>query len=481
MNREKMWVPAALVLAAIALLILSALVVEAAPPANDFQSGATAIGSLPFAEEVDLSEATLEPDEIQSHCGLVDKSVWYSYSPAADGMVIAQVLSQSSSGARVNVWSDGYLVDCREQGNALSFSAAAGATYLIQVGLDCAYPPCGGTVSFSLEEAVAPANDDFENAVEIAALPFSDSANIRFATFESGELTNCPLQGSIWYRFTPPDAGFYEVDANGSDFSDTSVSLWQAAGPGLGDLSPLDCTYFGGTILTRLEGGVTYYVQAGSAYWGNGNLAVNVAEITPPSPEVNYYYQPDMPSIYDTVSFNASGWDPANLGIATYEWEFGDGSGATGQNVQHQYVADGDYLVQVTATTSDGRSATYSRLVPVATHDVAITKFSVPNSASAGQTRTVVVGISNWRQPETVVVELYKSVPGGWQYVGTGQQSVPVRGGNRTTNFEFNYTFTADDAAVGKVTFRAVASVIGGQDAIPADNEAISMPVKVGR
>ena len=57
--------------------------------------------------------------------------------------------------------------------------------------------------------------------------------------------------------------------------------------------------------------------------------------------------------------------------------------------------------------------------------------------------------------------ELFKSVPGRFQQVGVLTQSVPVRPGGRTTDFAFSYTFTADDAQVGKVTFKAVANSPG--------------------
>jgi len=64
-------------------------------------------------------------------------------------------------------------------------------------------------------------------------------------------------------------------------------------------------------------------------------------------------------------------------------------------------------------------------------------------------------------------------------YIGSLRQVVPVRGGNRTTVFAFSYTFTSADAALGKVTFKAVANLQNARDALPADNEAISPPTKV--
>jgi hypothetical protein len=116
--------------------------------------------------------------------------------------------------------------------------------------------------------------------------------------------------------------------------------------------------------------------------------------------------------------------------------------------------------------------------VHVSTHDVAVAKFTIPTSAGAGQTRSVTVGISDKRYPETVQVQLLKSnSAGGFDQVGTSTQSIPVQMGKATTPFVFSYTFTQDDAAVGKVTFEAIATIQGARDALPADNMAIAFTI----
>ncbi len=112
-------------------------------------------------------------------------------------------------------------------------------------------------------------------------------------------------------------------------------------------------------------------------------------------------------------------------------------------------------------------------------HDVTITRFSVPQSARSGQTRPITVELTNKRYTETVEVQLWKSTPGGYVLVDSRVQNVPVRPGNRTTVFNFSYTFTNEDVALGKVTFRAVANLIDVRDALPLDNEAIALPCKV--
>jgi hypothetical protein len=118
----------------------------------------------------------------------------------------------------------------------------------------------------------------------------------------------------------------------------------------------------------------------------------------------------------------------------------------------------------------------------VRTHDVSITKVIAPKSANSGQTKAITVAIRNTRYPETVTVDLYKSTPGGDVWISSLTLQIPKLSGNKTKLFTFNYMFTSQDAQIGKVTFRAVATINGANDAFPQDNIAISSPpTKVGR
>jgi hypothetical protein len=120
-----------------------------------------------------------------------------------------------------------------------------------------------------------------------------------------------------------------------------------------------------------------------------------------------------------------------------------------------------------------------TQAIQIRTHDVAITKLLVPQAASVGQTRSITVGVSNRRYAETVQVDLYKSTPTGFVVVGSLTQSIPVAPAGRTTDFRINYTFTSDDKSLGKITFKAVATIVGHRDALLSDNEAIALPTKV--
>ena len=84
-------------------------------------------------------------------------------------------------------------------------------------------------------------------------------------------------------------------------------------------------------------------------------------------------------------------------------------------------------------TTADGRTGSTSQVVHVETHDVAVVKIEVPKSARVGKTIRVDVRVRNTRYPETVQVDLFKSVPGGFEQFGSLTQSVPVRPRNQTT------------------------------------------------
>jgi hypothetical protein len=199
-----------------------------------------------------------------------------------------------------------------------------------------------------------------------------------------------------------------------------------------------------------------------------------------PNPVAGFSYFPGDPSIFGTMQFQDNSFDPAGGTISSWAWSFGDGATGTGCCPTHQYARDGDYTVGLTVTTADGRSASTSQVVRVRTHDVAIVQVSVPNTAHVGQTIAVNVYLRNRRYPETVQVDLFKSAPGGFQQVGSLTQLVPVRppGGN-TTRFGFTYTITQADRTVGKVGFRAVATILDHRDALTADNELTTPPVKI--
>jgi PKD repeat protein len=453
------------------------------PPSNDSIGNATSAYFLPFDDTTDLSSATVEPGEPNSVCqdsiGPATRSVWYVHVAHYPGTV--QLTAQLSGGPGVlSVYFDsagvGLLqLGCNATAGPVTFNADSGFNYYLQV-TDSA--GAGGPVVFHLQQDSVPppppaGNDNFADAELAPGIPFSATANFDAATREFNEPAYCYYQSrTVWYRFTPTATGAVTAGVQAPFFD--VLTIYQ--GTSLDGLSFVGCTSsFGGTRSFTAVAGQTYYFQVSSDQPGSATFFMQ----PPPPPQASFFNSPYDPSSFDVVQFYDQSYDPGGVGIQTWAWRFGDGATSTVSNPTHRYAADGDYLVELTVTTVDGRTGSTSRILQVRTHDVAITRFQTPSSGSTGKTARITVDIRSNRNPETVQVQLFKSVPGGYQLVGTSTQTLPTR--NKVTSVAFSYTFTADDAAIGKVTFKAVANIVNGRDALPADNEAIGPPTKVRR
>ena len=460
-----------------------ALTAQLLPAPNDNFANATVISALPFSDSVDNSDATVEPGERAPSCAFGSssgKTVWYTFTPAATGLLSMTINAPFSTVVAVDTGAvDGLAeVICHGPFGGLStFVAQAGTTYHFQ--LDGMFGG-SGLLQFSLVAILPPANDNFVAATAIPALPFDGTVDLTSASLEGGEPTpscaNSPLTSTAWYRFTPTQTG--SISASGFGFGFSSV-VAAYTGTSVASLTQVGCGAFGNRATFRAVANTTYFFQVGGLFGQTGTLEFRL-EVTPP-PVANFFFFPFDPSVFDVAQFVDQSFDPGGVGFAPQSWTFGDGTTGTGGNPTHRYAADGDYPVQLTATTLDGRTAVAAQTVHVRTHDVAITRLATPNAASSGQTRRIVVSINSKRYDETVEVQLFRSVPGGFQQFGSLTQFVPMNPKNGTTDFAFSYTFTTGDATIGKVTFRAVAVISGARDALPADNEAIAPPTKVGR
>lgn len=447
------------------------------PPSNDSFANAINITSLPFSATADITDATTETGE-QQWCSYMDRTVWYSFTPTESMVVVANAADGAIS-TNVNIYragsgiSDLQVLSCTGADTFTTFIAEANQTYYLQAGSASGEV---GYIRIDLDQFPPPANDNFANATPVSDLPFDDSVDTISATLEGVEPTpSCDFgqtDRTVWYAFTPDTSGLISANFNFTNFNAVMAAY---TGTTLVNLNEVGCRIFGNALTFQATANTTYYFQVGGIFGDGGPVGFHL-EVTPP-PAANFYYYPGDPSKYDTIQFCSSTYDPGNIGIESFTWDFGDGATATEDCSTHRYTADGDYTVQHTVTTFDGRTAAATpQVVQVRTHDVAITKITAPNSANSGQTKSITVTLRNKAYPETVQVDLYKSTPEGFVWVATVTKAVPALSGNRTTTINFNYMFTSDDARIGKVTFRAVATIIGARDALPIDNEAISSP-----
>jgi len=106
---------------------------------------------------------------------------------------------------------------------------------------------------------------------------------------------------------------------------------------------------------------ITLNVTDGAGNWATDTVVVRVLDITEPVANAG---QNQTTKVDETVIFHADG-STDNLGIASYEWNFGDGATGTGLTVNHIYKNPGSYTVTLTAKDTAGNSDVDSITVTV--------------------------------------------------------------------------------------------------------------------
>jgi len=142
--------------------------------------------------------------------------------------------------------------------------------------------------AFHVTGPPAPANDARGSATAIGALPYTTPQSTVGATLESDEPAyNCGFNNaaSVWFRFSPSQAGFYTIDTLGSDY-DTVLHVFEDQGGG--GLSPLVCNDDADGLQSRvilsMAGSTSYLISV--AHYGNGtggSLTLNLNELACPS------------------------------------------------------------------------------------------------------------------------------------------------------------------------------------------------------
>jgi PKD repeat protein len=92
----------------------------------------------------------------------------------------------------------------------------------------------------------------------------------------------------------------------------------------------------------------------------------NVPVSASPNPSAEFVFSPTTPRVGDRVFFNGD-QSTAAVGrrIVRYDWDFGDGTTATGSSTSHQYAAANVYVVQLKVTDDLGQVGTKSTSVTI--------------------------------------------------------------------------------------------------------------------
>ncbi len=269
--------------------------VAGAPPPNDNFADATDTAPSPFTASLSTTEATNEVAEAQP-CGNIGKTVWFEYTPAFDGVVVADTAGSGFDTVLAvyeYVYSSPPLgignLACNDDAgltdmtSSIEIPVLGGSTYFFQVG---GRHGASGAAQFHL--SYHPANDDINDARGVYSLPFTAELPTDGATSEPGETQPCGAIGkAVWFRYRAPGNFAVTVNTAGSDF-DTVLAAY-TAGPtspplsliNLGcsdDVSQADAT--SSLVGLQLQTGKEYFFQAGGQAGASGNLVFNI--IGPP-------------------------------------------------------------------------------------------------------------------------------------------------------------------------------------------------------
>jgi hypothetical protein len=243
-------------------------------PANDARANAVSIGALPYTGvRQDNRGATITGEPAPS-CADPRVTVWYRYTAASDGVLLADIRGADFNGF-IAVYRGETPADCG-QSNTVAFRVKQGVTYFLQIGGVSSHDY--GHFKLRLGSITPVANDDFANARLITKLPATLKPLITSATIEVGE--QAPSCGtatgrSVWYSFTPAKNLTFRAN------SDQPVIVAVFTGTKLGQLHEVGC---GNPVVVSLVKGVHYSI---AILGDNGQAQATSVTLTGGTPPPN--------------------------------------------------------------------------------------------------------------------------------------------------------------------------------------------------
>lgn len=105
------------------------------------------------------------------------------------------------------------------------------------------------------------------------------------------------------------------------------------------------------------------------AYSSNGDFGVlfyNNTQVTNLHPVAAFTYSPEYPAENESIVFDASLSIDFDGQIVSYQWDFGDGTTASGMTVNHSFSTGGNYYVVLTVTDDGGFTSSHGEWIHVA-------------------------------------------------------------------------------------------------------------------
>ena len=258
-----------------------AVVVKATPlaPPNDDPTSAVSLSLVD-------GRASVEGTTVRAERRGNDKWVWYEFRPLDDTAVRVRVTNKDGAANNlrvVDLFNSNGSTDIAT-GSGSRVELAGGTTYYIAVGGPLSDPAGGFTLQI---DKVGPPNDDVANAT-----PLNGRTNVdnRRATSETAEPSHAGATAgpSVWYRWTAPTKGTFEVSVESDSFAPT-VAVYRDRNSGA-EFVTADAQVASGTARAGFvaRNGVTYLLAVTSVDGGTGTGTIAIAQVQdlePPEPD----------------------------------------------------------------------------------------------------------------------------------------------------------------------------------------------------
>ncbi|WP_219892241.1 PKD domain-containing protein [Chamaesiphon polymorphus] len=178
-----------------------------------------------------------------------------------------------------------------------------------------------------------------------------------------------------------------------------------------------------------------------------------VAKVDNVAPSIVSIAKPTTIKEGESVTFSATATDPGILDTLTYSWNFGDSTpGASGQNVNHIFVDNGNYNVTLTVTDKDGAATTQTVVAKVDNVAPTIVSIAKPTTIKEGESVAFAATVTDPGVLDTLTYS--------WNF----GDSTPVSSGQNVNhtfadNGNYNITLTVTDKDGASTTQTVVAKV----------------------
>ncbi|NIN36176.1 MAG: PKD domain-containing protein, partial [Gammaproteobacteria bacterium] len=196
---------------------------------------------------------------------------------------------------------------------------------------------------------------------------------------------------------------------------------------------------------------------------GSITQGITLGSIENKAPTADFSYTPENPVIGDTIQFVSESTDEDGW-IASWQWDFGDGSTSTQENPQHQYNVNEQtvFAVKLTVTDNSGQTASKTKSITISeqenTPPTAAFSFS-PSAPLSGDVVYFNAGTST--DPDGTITQYQWDFGDGAS--GTGQTAQHTYNVTVTTTFTVVLTVIDDGGAQGVTSQPVTVTVVENQ------------------